>query len=323
VTANGVEAPRKRRVILAGAGHAHITALRQFAKRRPDADVFLINDGRQAWYTGALPALIRGDIAAEQAWLDVGKLAETCGASFIDTRFIDFEGNWVELEKRSPMRFDILAVSTGAPMNGGVKPIPKFLARLTLWDRVENPLIGIIGGGAAGVELALALRHRLGIKARITIRAPAGKILETAPVSVQRTVRDELLRARIQVTANFASRMDDIIHAYTPEPTHDITTTLQLTSRTNVFATGDCARFPTPLPRSGAIAVQQGHTLASNIHRLLANQPPKPFRPPPTTLAIVSLNSDEATAWYGPLSWTGHLPMALKSRLDRNWLALG
>jgi len=313
----------RQRVILAGAGHAHIIALRRFAKRRPNAELYLVNDGRKAWYTGALPALIRGDIAAEQAWLDVGKLAERCGAMFIDARYVDFEGNWLELERRSPMRFDILAISTGAAPNGGVKPIPKFLARLSLWDRVENPLIGIIGGGAAGVEIALALRHRLGAKARITIRAPAGKILEAAPDTVQRIVREELARARIQVSASFANRMDDIIHAYTPEPVHDITHTMQMSGRHNIFATGDCARFPTPLPRSGAIAVRQGHMLAGNIHRLLENKPLKPFRPPATTLAILSLNSDEATAWYGPVSWTGHLAMALKSRLDREWLALG
>jgi selenide,water dikinase len=314
--------PRGRpRIILAGAGHAHIAALRRLAKNPPEADIILINDGAKAWYTGALPALIRGDIAEDQAWLDVESLAKSMSATFIDAKMIDFEGNWLNLEQRDPMRFDMLAVSTGATPNGGVKPIPNFLARLKTWDRIETPIIGIIGAGPAGIELALALRHRLGAKARIAIRAPDGKILETAPQRVQRVIRFELDRARIHVAATFPGRMDDIIHAYTPEPKFAVRPTLQLIGHDRIFATGDCAALPAPAPRSGAIAVRQGRTLAANLRRLAGGHALQNFQPPPTTLAILSLNADEATAWYGPLSWTGPLAMTLKTRLDREWLS--
>jgi selenide,water dikinase len=310
----------RTRIILAGAGHAHIAALRRLAKNPPDAEIILINDGVKAWYTGALPALIRGDIAEDRAWLDVASLAKSCDATFIDTKFIDFEGDWINLDGRPPLRFDILAISIGATPNGGVKPVPSFMARVKSWDRIETPIIGIIGAGAAGVELALALRQRLGAKARIAIRAPEAKILPGAPPRVQRVIREELDHARIQVAAAFTHRMDDLVHAYTPEPLYPVRPTLQLEGHDRVFATGDCAAFAPPLPRSGAIAVRQGHTLAANLRRLANGTTLQKFHPPPTTLAILSLNADEAAAWYGPLSWTGPLAMTLKNRLDSNWL---
>ncbi|HQU05167.1 MAG TPA: hypothetical protein PLT25_10705, partial [Acidocella sp.] len=57
-------------IVLVGAGHAHIVVLRHFAKHRPNARVTLINDTERAKYTGALPALIRGEITRKQASID-------------------------------------------------------------------------------------------------------------------------------------------------------------------------------------------------------------------------------------------------------------
>ncbi len=310
----------KKRVVFAGAGHANIAALRRLAKNPLDAELILVNHGPQIWYTGALPALIRGDMTETQASIDAPSLAKSCGASFTDARIIGFDGDWLTLENQAPLRFDILSLSTGSTPNGGVKPIGAFIARLNSWDRAPSPAIGIIGAGAAGVELALALRHRLGAKAQITMQAADDTILRGAPKAAQKTIRQELTAARIEIVAKFPTRPDDVIHAYTPAPTYQIRDTLQLTTHDHILAAGDCAAFPTPLPRSGAIAVRQGRTVAANIRNLLTNKPATPFTPPRHTLAILSLNAHKATAWYGPLSWTGHLPMTLKSRLDAAWL---
>lgn len=309
----------KPRIIFAGAGHANITALRHLAKHRPDAELILVNHGRKAWYTGALPALIRGDIAPKRAYVDAAALAAACGASFIDATFTRHDARFLHLAQGDPLPFDILCLSPGAAPNGGIKPIGLFLERLATWAEIPGIRLGIAGAGPAGIELALALRIRLGPQARIHIAALRG-ILETAPRAVRRIAQKHLDAADIRIAPALPAELDATLNAYTPEPTTNIRATLQLETHDNIFATGDHARFPTPLPHSGAIAVRQGRTLAANLARALAGQPLAAFTPPKTTLAILSLNAVTATAWYGPCYWTGRSMMAFKNRLDAAWI---
>jgi len=309
------------RIVLAGAGHAHIAALHYFAKTKPQAEIILINDGPFAWYTGTLPALIRRDIFAPQARLNVQSLATKCGAKFIDAVYRHCEERSDEaihlhFANHPPTTCDLLSLSTGSEkLHGGIKPIPEFLTRLKRLDEIKNPKIAIIGAGAAGIEIALALRIRLPT-ASIFLQPSQTGILPTAPPRAQTIARAALHAAHITITENLPESSDETIHAYTPEPTLTIRPTLQLTTSDKIFATGDCAKFPHPLPRSGAIAVRQGRILAHNLtHPTL-----KTFQPPPSTLAIMTLNRTEALAWYGNLSLHGTLPMRLKTWLDQKWL---
>lgn len=306
-----------KRIVLVGAGHAHIVVLRHFALHKPNATLTLINDGPYAYYTGALPAAVRGDITPEQTRVDVQKLATACGARFINARYTEFDGNFVNLEDGASVPFDTLAISVGAkPVPGGIKPIAKFFDRLMRWERLPAARLGIIGCGPSGVELALALRTRLNRNAKIYLQTGGGPLLPHAPRRVRNIARTALERARITLTKNVPYPLDDVIHAYAPEPSIAIRETLQLRERDDVFATGDCAAFPTPVPHSGAIAVRQGRVL---LHNLLATKMEK-FRPPLATLAIMSLSTHKAVAWYGTDCVSGWLPMLLKNWLDRRWL---
>jgi NADH dehydrogenase FAD-containing subunit len=310
-----------KRIVLAGAGHAHIVALRRFAKTRQDAEIILINDGQYAWYTGALPALIRRDISEGQARLDVSALAAKCGAVFVDAVYRGYTvrgegGIFVSCAAHEGIVCDALSLSIGGEkIPGGVKPIPDFLARLKRLDEISAPGIGIVGGGAAGVEIALAMRVRLP-SARIYLRTSHDMILPGAPPGARRIARAVLGAARIVITQSLPEPLDDIIHAYTPAPALCIRPTLQLTTRDNIFAAGDCALFSPTLPRAGAIAVRQGRVLAHNLtHPALQS-----FKPPAHILAILSLNAREALGWYGGFYLRGRLPMRIKTWLDGRWL---
>jgi selenide,water dikinase len=309
----------KPRIIFAGAGHANIVALRHLAKRPPEAELILVNHGRKAWYTGALPALIRGEIAPERAYVDAVALAAAYGASFIDATYTRHDATRLHLAQGDALPFDCLCLSPGAAPNGGVKPIGRFLDRLATWAACPGIRLGIAGAGPAGIELALALRIRLGPQAQIHLAAPRG-ILATAPRAIRRIAQRHLDAANIRIAPALPAALDATLNAYTPEPSTNIRATLQLEAHDNIFATGDDARFPTPLPRSGAIAVRQGRTLAANLARALAGKPLAAFTPPITTLAILSLDAATATAWYGPFSWTGRTMMAVKNRLDTAWI---
>ncbi len=310
------------RIILAGAGHAHIALLRIFAKTKPNAEIILINNGPHAWYTGTLPALIRRDISEHNARLDLANLAAKCGASFIDAAYRHCEERsdeaiQVTLHNHDPIQCDRLSLSLGGEKrNGGIKPIPNFLTRLHRLDQTPTPKIAIIGAGAAGIEIALALRIRLP-SASIHLQPSDSGILPAAPPRAQTIARAALQSANIAITESPPDSPDETIHAYTPEPTLLIRPTLQLTTSEKIFATGDCAKFSPPLPRSGAIAVRQGRVLAHNLtHPRL-----KTFHPPPATLAIMTLSSTNALAWYGQYSVHGTFPMHVKKWLDNRWLS--
>ncbi len=309
------------RIVFAGAGHANIAALRRLAKAGVQAECVLVNDGASAWYTGALPALIRGDISGPQARLDVRSLAARCGALFVAARVAGFEADRLLLEGHEPIGFDFLVLSTGGTkIPGGIKPIPVFLDRVTALAALDRPRLGIAGAGPAGAELALALRHRLGPGAEIFLCGSS--LLPHAPKRA-RDICARILAARnIALLPALPAGLDDVLHAYTPASDLRIEATLLVVGSRNIFAAGDCARMGEDIPRSGAIAVRQGRHLADNLRLALAGGALKNFVPPRRTLAILSLSEGDALAWYGGWVWHGALAALTKNWLDARWLRI-
>ncbi len=309
------------RLVFAGAGHATIAALRRLAKARVRAECVLVNDGPYAWYTGALPALLRGEISDPQARIDVRALAARCGALFVDAQVAGFEADRLFLAGHEPIGFDFLALSTGGTrIPYGVKPIPALLGRVAALASLQQPRLGILGAGAAGAELALALRHRLGPGAEIFLCG--GILLPHAPAPARDICARVLAARKILFLAVLPERLDNVLHAYTPAPEVKIDPTLLVKGHKNIFAAGDCARMSAELPRSGAIAVRQGRHLADNLRRALAGKVLKNFIPPRRTLAILSLADGDALAWYGNRVWRGALPARAKNWLDARWLRI-
>ncbi len=279
----------------------------------------LVNEGQFAWYTGALPALIRGEILPEQARVDLVALAARRGGSFIDARVAGYGDGVLRLADGESLAYDVLALSIGgAKIPGGVKPIPEFLARVAVLKKMAAPRLGIVGAGVAGVELALALRQRLGSKAAIFVCG--GQVLPGAPARARKIALQALQNSGINVVAVLPDGLDDVVHAYTPEPEIFIDQTLLVTGEQNIFAAGDCAKFTDPLPRSGAIAVRQGRFLATNLRRRIDGRKLETFQTPLRILAIMSLDERTAVAWYGGVTMAGTLPMRLKIFLDRRWV---
>jgi selenide,water dikinase len=304
------------RVVLAGAGHANIVALRRLAGC--GLALTLVNEGPYAWYTGRLPALLRGDVPESRARIDLRALTEACDARFIEARVTGFTADRLLLGEET-LGFDILGYAVGGDsVPGGAKPLPELLRRVAAVAGLAKPRIGLVGAGAAGAELACALRHLLGERAEIFL---AGSVLlPGAPDAARRVAARALAAARIMRVETLPAGLDELIAAYTPAPTLRVGADLRVAGYARVFAAGDAARFEPALPRSGAVAVRQGRVLAANIARLRHGKPLRDFRPPRATLAILSLDRDTGLAWFGPLSWHGHWPMMLKNRLDEDWL---
>ena len=167
-------------VVLVGGGHSHVEVLRRFAMTPPPGvRVTLVSRDLLTPYSGMLPGLVAGHYRHEEAHIDLRNLASFAGARLYHgtARGLDLEGGLVQVEGRPPVAFDFLSLDIGSLPNCDriegaaqwampVKPVDVFLQRLgALEERVRRergPLrLLIIGAGAGGVELALALDRRL------------------------------------------------------------------------------------------------------------------------------------------------------------------
>ena len=189
--------PVTRDLVLVGGGHTHVSVLKHFGmKPLPGVRVTLISRESNAPYSGMLPGLVAGHYTFADAHIDLAPLSRFARARFLRDQVVgvDLQNKRVLCAGRPPVAFDVLSLNTGsapgARMVAGaagsvvpVKPIDGFFARWKqLRDRVahsSSPVsIGIVGGGAGGVELALSIRYGLTRAARAAGRPGDGVQIE-------------------------------------------------------------------------------------------------------------------------------------------------
>jgi len=175
-----LSAPAVRDLVLIGGGHSHLAVLKRFGMRPvPGVRLTLISRSSRSPYSGMLPGLIAGHYTEPEMHFDLRALARFSGARFIaaEVTGLDLAAQRILLADRAPLGFDLLSINAGITpaltdllVAGGavtpVKPIDAFQARwIALQEKVlaaSRPLrLAVVGGGAGGVELALAVSHRL------------------------------------------------------------------------------------------------------------------------------------------------------------------
>lgn len=183
--------PILRDIVLIGGGHSHAVALRMWAmKPVPGARLTLICTDTETPYSGMLPGFIAGHYDCEDIHIDVRRLAEFAGARYYHDEVvgIDRARRRVRCRRRPPVAYDLLSINIGSTPRLGhvpgadahavpVKPIRRFGERWSaLLARVRSHAgcitVAVVGGGAAGVEMALAMHHRLRREIRSRGRDP-------------------------------------------------------------------------------------------------------------------------------------------------------
>ncbi|KAL3145556.1 hypothetical protein ABBQ32_003381 [Trebouxia sp. C0010 RCD-2024] len=180
--------PVLRDVVLLGGGHSHIEVLRRFGMDpMPEVRITLITKDVHSPYSGMLPGLVAGFYTFDDCHVDLAQLCTFASARLIHAEAvgIDKQGMMVMLRDRPPIAFDVLSVDIGITPSKAipgssdvatpVKPISGFVERFNkLLDHActsNKPLqICVVGGGAGGVEVSMALNHRLKVE-----RQKAGK----------------------------------------------------------------------------------------------------------------------------------------------------
>ncbi len=181
--------PIVRDIVLVGGGHSHVVALRYFAMHPlPGVRITLICTDAHTPYSGMLPGYVAGHYGYDDVHIDLCRLCTATGARFIQAEVmgLDRETRTVQLRGRPDIDYDVVSINTGSTpqmrTSGAteyavpVKPITGFNQRwLHLLDKVAHatrPLtIAIVGGGAGGVELCLAMQYRLSAETQAARRA--------------------------------------------------------------------------------------------------------------------------------------------------------
>ncbi len=183
--------PVLRDIVLVGGGHSHVGVLKRFGMRPvPGVRLTLICRDTHTPYSGMLPGYIAGHYAYDEVHIDLRRLAGFAGARFHADEVIgiDRAAKKVLCRNRPPVPYDQLSINIGStPMLGDVpgaaeyavpvKPINAFNRRwLALLERVVShpgaTSIAVVGAGAGGVELTLAMQYRLRNELRAVGRDP-------------------------------------------------------------------------------------------------------------------------------------------------------
>ena len=284
-------------------------------------------------------ALIDGRpaLAFDLVSLDIGSAPSPAGIDgaerALPVKPVDrFLERWAEVEGRAVEaggRFRLVTVGAGA---GGVELTLALKRRLAarLAERgmsAEGLQLTVVSdrrevlpayGRAARRRVGAAL-HRSGIEPRTGARAaavePDGVLMETG----ERLAADAVVLATPAAPAGWVAASG---LAVDERGFVEVGQDLRSRSHPRVFAAGDIAAFGAwPLPKSGVFAVRQGPVLAENLRRLATGSGALlPYKPQKRTLALISTESGQAVASWGPFAAAGGWAWRWKDRIDRRWM---
>ena len=366
---------RGQRILLAGGGHSHVEVLRRFALQ-PDATIALtlISPDPATVYSGMLPGLVAGHYTPTEAHISLAPLAQWAGARFVCDRIVELDlyTKTALLASGDREAFDFISVDVGSlpdmTARGarehalGVKPVERFLDASDLL-RAEAlaghvQTIAVVGGGAGGVEVLLAMQYRLhalmGASApRFALVTDQSQVLPQHPRMIRTRFgrllveRGVVLHLSSGVTAMEAGTLivahgrrvaaDRVVWATSAAAQPWMAASglacdergfilldahLRSPSHPFVFAAGDCAGQPAhPRPKSGVFAVRQGPPLAANLRCAVRKQPLATYTPQRASLALISTGGKHALASRGPFAIEGDWVWRWKDRIDRRFVA--
>lgn len=223
---NSSDQPVLRDIVLVGGGHSHVGVLRMFGMRpMSGVRITVICTDTHTPYSGMLPGYVAGHYDFDEVHIDLARLAVFAGARLYRDEVIGIEraadgsGGKVICRNRPAVPYDLLSLNTGStPQTSAlidpaghavpVKPIAQFNQRwLALLERARAHRgrlgIAVVGGGAGGVELLLAMQYRLRNELRAIGRNPDDLrfLLLTAQAQILHTHNPRVRHHFMQVLA--------------------------------------------------------------------------------------------------------------------------
>jgi len=366
-----------RRWVLVGGGHAHLHVLREWA-RHPidDVELVLISPYARHHYSGMVPGYLGGTYEEAQLTVDLPRLARAARARFFQAWVEQVDGAG-RLVQAGGVRFafDVASLDVGSAPAGGrtpgveahaftVRPMSRAAElRAALDARLArggpDPLaIAVVGGGAAGVEVALALErraaaHAAGCVVRLVERGPV--ILPEFSARVRRLALRALAARGIEVRTGCrvdavdpdGVRLDGermaaglvvwLAGAAAPPLLESsnlprdpqgfllVDATLRAVGGAPVWGAGDCIGIEGAgnVPKAGVYAVREAPVLNRNVRVALAGRAqgtPVPYRPQRSFLSLLNTADGRAIVRWRGVALQSRWAWRLKDRIDRRFV---
>ena len=365
-----------KRLVLVGGGHAHVHVLKAIGDALdPGVSVTLVTPVDRPLYSGMLPGYVAGHYGLDECGIDLMALAQRARALVVrsSASLVNPSMREVICANGEVVPYDVLTLDVGSRAFTGnvqgvaehavaVRPLERFVEG---WERVLARVraggagaVSVVGGGAAGIELAFAMDYRFqqGARRRRPARARPHR-RGHRDAGRTRRVRGRLARlARernigihpgchvTEVAPEFVRLKDNIEFAtdatfwVAGAAAHEfirdsgfrtdergflaVNDFMQSVSHPEVFGAGDCAtNLENPRPKAGVFAVRAGPALAANLLAALRGGPLQRHVTPRRFLALISCGNRYAVGTCGPLSFEGDWVWRWKDRIDRRFLA--
>lgn len=365
-----------KRLVLVGGGHAHLSVLEKFARDSlRGVEVRLVTPNRYQNYSGMLPGWIAGHYTREQSRIDLSALVNNAGVQLVTGSVIGMsaQARTLTLADGQCLSYDYLSLDIGSETQTdglealgtrllAVKPLDIFF---DCWPEVLNQAIRrnnyalvVVGGGAAGVELALATQYALkqsGATGHVTLVVSAEGLLKGHNDGVRKRVLAYIRQVGIVLHQQTASGLvdglqfadghrlyaDQVIAATGAKPLSWlkqsglslnaqgyilVDASQRSQSHHEVFAVGDtCARTDVEMARSGVHAVKAGPVLANNLFAVLKESSSvstqlDTYQPRAHSLYLLACGPKYAIASWGPISFEGRWVWRLKDWIDRGFI---
>jgi pyridine nucleotide-disulfide oxidoreductase family protein len=217
------------KLLLLGAGHAHVHVLASLAQHRPaDLDVTVLCPYDHQTYSGMTPGFVAGRYTADESRIALGPLIKAAGARWVQGRCVGLDAEHrtvsvagASIDTAPLLHYDLLSIDTGATIDRArleaempgatthalnVRPIEGFVH---LWPQVMELArdravsLAMIGAGAAGIELLFAaeqaIREQGRPGSRFTLITGGPEVAANYSEGVRRRVLRQLKRRGITV----------------------------------------------------------------------------------------------------------------------------
>lgn len=220
----------------------------------------------------------------------------------------------------------------------------------------ESLGIAVVGAGAGGFEVALALDRRArsrGAAPDVTLIDREDEILGEGYAPTVRVRALGILRERgielltgeaatavepdaVQLQSGAEVAADLVVWTtgaapppllaasslpLAPDGFFSVDATLRASDGSPVWGAGDCVSMEGhDVPAAGVYAVRQGPVLARNLRAALGSEEPEPYEPQPSFLSLLNTGDDRALLRWKKLVYHGRTAWWLKDWIDRRWV---